>query len=328
MNDLGFQKIPVEKIRPPKAPMREPYVDPKFVESVKKAILAAPIVNKLEGDEFGLIVGNRRLKAAREAGLESIVCKVVQASTDEIFRMTLDENLERENPNQMEVAAFISNYMDETKKSAREVAKEAGKNRSTVLNLVRVYKHPILSREVNEGHYSMPAAILLLSREPDEGKEKDHAKWEVFIDKHRDMSFHSLRGILEPEEKEISEKKASTPREETNSKEDEVKKLKIKKDEPVSYYGCDGCNEKFISAQLEPTKLCPRCREILGNARKDIAQYNTLHAVVDEKIDQKPLKSITAPMDQPPRSDLPKTPRKHRLDPPKNRTYGKYEIAV
>jgi len=139
--------------------MREPIADSKFVRSIKKGILASPIVNEVSYNQFDTIVGNRRVTAVMKAGGKSILCKVVVASEEEVFKMTLTENLQREDPRPMEAAVFISNYMSAHNTSVAEIADMVDLDRSTISNLIRVFNHPVMRNQVIDGHYSMPAAL-------------------------------------------------------------------------------------------------------------------------------------------------------------------------
>jgi ParB family chromosome partitioning protein len=312
LKNLGFQKIPIARIRPPKVPMREPFVEPRFVESIKQNILASPIVNKLAVDEFQIIIGNRRFKAAMEAGLESIECRVVEATAEEIFKMTMAENLQRDDPSPMETAAFIWNYVFNSKKSVQEVALEANMNRTTLSNLLRVYRHPILSGEVAGRHYSMPAANLLLSIEPEKDCQEDYSNWKMFIDKHHGTSYHSLEKIVQEEMMLGMEKSGPSIAKDQILKKDE-RKSKFKKGNSEA---CDGCEEKFTDGELEIANLCPRCREILQKARKDITEDNPLLEPIEvEKTDQKPQELMQTRPVQPPGSDTSKTLRRRKSKP-------------
>ncbi|MDA4130366.1 MAG: ParB/RepB/Spo0J family partition protein [Thaumarchaeota archaeon] len=195
MKDLGLQNVPVEIIKESRFPMREAFVDPRFVQSIKDNILSPPMLNKRSNGDFEIIFGNRRVRGAVGASLESIECRVVEATDEEIPKMVLQENLLRENPTPMETAAYLSSYMTSTGKSVAQVAKDAHLDRTTVTNLVRIYNHPVMNKEVLEGHYSVPAALLLLSREPDPANEAAYSRWLTFIDKHSGMSYQQLRVI-------------------------------------------------------------------------------------------------------------------------------------
>lgn len=123
------------------------------------------VVKKDEGEGFELIAGERRLRAAKMAGLEKVPAVVKRATERDRVVMAIIENVQRSDLNCVEEALAYYQLMDEYELNQEELAKKLGKERSTIANYLRILKLP---RQVVEmiqkdlltfGHAKVLAAI-------------------------------------------------------------------------------------------------------------------------------------------------------------------------
>ena len=131
----------------------------ELAESIKQLGIIQPItVRALSGGRFEVISGERRLRAARRAGLKRVPAYVREADTEEMLEMALVENVQREELNPVEVALGYQRLMEECGLRQEQVAQRVGKKRTTVANFLRLLKLPpriqaaLRERSVSVGH--------------------------------------------------------------------------------------------------------------------------------------------------------------------------------
>ncbi len=121
-------------------------------------ILQPLVVTKLGNDNFQLIAGERRLNAAKIAGLSQVPVIVRDSSEQGKLEMALVENLQRDNLNPIEKAYAFKKLIDEFNFIQQDVAKRIGKSRESVANTLRLLNLPaeiqraILEDKITEGH--------------------------------------------------------------------------------------------------------------------------------------------------------------------------------
>ena len=115
----------------------------ELAASLKIHGLIQPItVRRLNERSFQLIAGERRLRAAKLAGLEEVPAYIRIADDQEMLEMALVENIQRAELNPIEVAISYKRLMDECKLTHETLANRVGKERSTVSNSMRLLKLP------------------------------------------------------------------------------------------------------------------------------------------------------------------------------------------
>ena len=111
--------------------------------SIKEQGVVQPVtVRKLGYDKYQLISGERRLRAAKLAGLENIPSYIRVANDKQMLEMSLIENIHREDLNAIEIGISYQRLMEECKLTQEELSKRIGKQRSTIANFVRLLKLP------------------------------------------------------------------------------------------------------------------------------------------------------------------------------------------
>jgi ParB family transcriptional regulator, chromosome partitioning protein len=132
--------------------------------SLKRSGLLQPVVVRRHGQQFQIVVGERRWRAARLAGLSHIPA-VVRDSTDaESLELALVENLLREDLNPMEEAEGYQRLLGEFDWTQEELGQRVGKDRSSVANCLRLLKLPgVIQDDLRAGRLTMGHARALLS---------------------------------------------------------------------------------------------------------------------------------------------------------------------
>jgi ParB family chromosome partitioning protein len=162
-----IRRIPLSRIDPnpdqPRQIFRDESIE-ELAQSIRVDGLIQPIVVSPAGDRFQLIVGERRWRAAKIAGVGEIPCIVQEYEKDRALEIALVENIQREDLNPMEVALALNRMVQEFQLSHEELAARTGKDRTTITNLLRLLKLPReIQQLVAERRISMGHARALLS---------------------------------------------------------------------------------------------------------------------------------------------------------------------
>ena len=115
----------------------------ELAESIRANGLVQPVLLRRAGQRFQLVVGERRWRAARLAGLETIPAVVRDLSDREALELALTENLLREDLNPMEMAHGLDALQSKHALTHEEIASRLGVNRSTVTNTLRLLRLPV-----------------------------------------------------------------------------------------------------------------------------------------------------------------------------------------
>jgi ParB family transcriptional regulator, chromosome partitioning protein len=164
----GIIRLPVDEIDTnPKQPRRDfdEQALNELAASIRMHDIIQPItVSKLPAGRYRLISGERRLRAARLAGLKDIPAYIRQANDAQLLELALLENLQREDLNAIEIALSYKRMMDELEHTQEQVAERMGKERSTVANYIRLLKlPPDIQIAVRNGSLSMGHARALIN---------------------------------------------------------------------------------------------------------------------------------------------------------------------
>lgn len=132
--------------------------------SLKKSGVLQPVIVRRSGQGYQLIVGERRWRAAKMAGIEMIPAVVREASDVESLELALVENLLREDLNPMEEAEAYQQLLAEFGWTQEELAQRIGKDRSSIANYLRLNKlSDIIQADLRSGRLTMGHARALLS---------------------------------------------------------------------------------------------------------------------------------------------------------------------
>ena len=136
--------VPVDKIRPnpyqPRQEMEKEALSELEVSIKQYGLMQPVVVRKINGDEYELIAGERRLRACRNIGLSEISAIIVKASGTDSAVMALIENIQRENLGYIEEAEAFLSLIAIHGLTQDELAARLGKSQSTIANKIRILK--------------------------------------------------------------------------------------------------------------------------------------------------------------------------------------------
>jgi ParB family chromosome partitioning protein len=141
----------------------------ELAQSIKEVgVLQPPVVRKISGGRYELIMGERRFRAAKLAGLREIPVVIRQTTDNELLREALIENIHRSELNALEEAAAYSQLLGDLGATHEELAIKLGKSRTVITNTLRLLNLPatvqkkLISGLISPGH---ARALLGLSNE-------------------------------------------------------------------------------------------------------------------------------------------------------------------
>jgi len=140
----SISEIPIDAIDPnpyqPRSDFDSEALD-ELADSIRELGIVQPItVRTSSSKRYELISGERRLRAARRAGLQRIPAYLVEADTEAMLEMALVENVQRKDLNPVEVAIGYERLLTECGLTHEELSKKVGKSRSSVTNTLRLLK--------------------------------------------------------------------------------------------------------------------------------------------------------------------------------------------
>jgi ParB family transcriptional regulator, chromosome partitioning protein len=164
----SITRIPVDRIRSNPFQPRLDF-DPVALDELKQSILQKGViqpitVRRAEEGFYELISGERRLRAATDAGFRDVPAYIIEvASNEEMLELALIENLQREHLNPIEIAISYQRLISEVRYTQEDVARKIGKDRTTVTNFIRLLKLPVAVQDsLRKGELNMGHARALL----------------------------------------------------------------------------------------------------------------------------------------------------------------------
>ncbi len=141
----GLTEVPIESISPnPYQPRRA--FDEETLEglsdSIKELGILQPVLVRTLDDGYELIAGERRLRAAKRAGLRTVPVVIRTADDQASLEQALVENLHRQDLNPLEEAAAYQQLIEDFSYTQDQVAQRVGRSRSAVTNLLRLFQLP------------------------------------------------------------------------------------------------------------------------------------------------------------------------------------------
>jgi ParB family chromosome partitioning protein len=164
--EATFQTVAVASIRANKYQPRDHFDEETLdalTSSVRELGVLQPLLVRKDGDAYELIAGERRLRAAKRAGLQDVPVIVREADDTASLEQALVENLHRQDLNALEEAAAYQQLVDEFSFTQAKIAKRVGKSRSAVANILRLLGLPTgVQKYVSDGRLSAGHARALL----------------------------------------------------------------------------------------------------------------------------------------------------------------------
>lgn len=192
LKEERFLDIAVDRLKPNPLQPRTKW-DPESLEELAQSIretgILQPVVAVPDEDNYRIIVGERRWRAAKKLGLQTIPVLIRNLTEAQQHEAMLIENLQREDLNPIEVAKAYQKMIQDFDSTQEEVAQKVGKDRASVANTLRLLKLPEeIQKIVADGKLSMGHARALL---PVEG-----------VDRQRSMALRIVKDSLSVREVE------------------------------------------------------------------------------------------------------------------------------
>ena len=138
----------------------------ELAESLREIGIIQPItLRKMADDDYQIIAGERRFRAAGIAGLKTIPAYIRTADDENVMAMALIENIQREDLNSMEVALACQNLLEVYDMTQEQLSSRIGKKRATIANYIRLLKLPaeiqvaLKNKQIDMGHARALLAI-------------------------------------------------------------------------------------------------------------------------------------------------------------------------
>lgn len=158
----AINDVPLDKITPNPEQPRTTFDENALEElaaSIRELGIIQPLsLRKTGPDTYQIIAGERRFRAARLAGLESVPAYVRTANEAELTEMALIENIQREDLNSIEIALTFRKLIDQYELTQERLSERIGKKRATIANFLRLLKLPsevqlgLRDKRVDMGH--------------------------------------------------------------------------------------------------------------------------------------------------------------------------------
>ena len=130
----------------------------ELAESIMANGIIQPLIVRRHGERFQLVAGERRLRAARVAGLPQVPVVIQDFADDQLLQLALIENIQREDLNPIETAQAFERLANDLNLTHEEIAHRTGKDRTTITNLLRLLRLPdsiqllLAERRLHMGH--------------------------------------------------------------------------------------------------------------------------------------------------------------------------------
>ena len=178
-SDSMLRELPIGSVRPNPRQPREHFDEEalnSLTASIKELGVLQPVLVRPVGDEYELVAGERRWRAAKRAGLQAIPAIVRDTTDDASLEQALVENLHREDLNALEEAAAYQQLLEDFKLTHEELAARVGKSRAAISNTLRLFQLPPgIQRLVAENQLSAGHARALLGT-PDRAFQESLAR--------------------------------------------------------------------------------------------------------------------------------------------------------
>ena len=165
-----YRTVSIDSVHPNRLQPRTVFDEEKLREladSIREQGVIHPlVVTETSDGRYGLITGERRLRASKIAGLEEVPVIVRKADDEGLLALSIVENIQREDLNPIEEARAFQELMDQFNHAQEDIAKKLGRSRASVTNTLRLLKLPrVVQEDVACGRYSAGHARAILGVE-------------------------------------------------------------------------------------------------------------------------------------------------------------------
>ena len=203
--------IPIVQIEPNPLQPRTVF-DPGRLQELANSIeingILQPLLIRRKGSHYELIAGERRLRAAKLAGLTDVPAIIQDHADERVLEIALIENIQREDLNPIETAQALERLAREMNLSHEEIAHRTGKDRTTITNMIRLLRLPqevqllVAERRLSMGH---ARSILGLTKPELQIQVADKAAAQGFSVRQVERLVKKINEPREPSEKPLED---------------------------------------------------------------------------------------------------------------------------
>lgn len=172
----GIEEIDLELLDPMLDQPRQSFDDDSISElaqSIKQEGVISPLIVVKIDDRYSIVAGERRFRASKLAGLSSIPCIVKDLSNEQIYKLSLIENIQREDLNPIDEAEAYQRLIEKFKYTQEQLADGLGKSRSSIANSLRLNKlSEAVKQSIRDSKISLGHAKVLAGLSSKELQEK------------------------------------------------------------------------------------------------------------------------------------------------------------
>jgi ParB family chromosome partitioning protein len=210
LNDRpAFLMCGIEELKPNRFQPRKDFNDQaqmQLVASIRKSGIIQPIIVRKSDAGYEIIAGERRWRAAQQAGLSSVPVVIRDAQDLDVAELSLIENIQREGLNPVEEAEAYQTLTGKFNLSQEELAARVGKDRSTIANTIRLLQLPaaaktaLIEKKITTGH---ARPLLSLS-----SQKEQIAALEIILKKS--LTVRATERLIQDSRKDVPERKHTT----------------------------------------------------------------------------------------------------------------------
>lgn len=157
----GVKEVKINEIEPNSGQPRKHFNDEKLAklaESIRQHGVVQPLIVQKDGSTYKIVAGERRWRASRLAGLQTVPVIIRDLSNKQVMEIALIENLQREDLNPIEEAEAYSKLMEDFAMTQDEISTTVGRSRPAIANSLRLLslqdkiKEKLIDGEITSGH--------------------------------------------------------------------------------------------------------------------------------------------------------------------------------
>lgn len=172
----GIEEIALELLDPISDQPRQSFDDDslsELAESIKREGIISPLIVVKSSGRYSIVAGERRFRAAKLAGLNTVPCIVKDLSDEQIYKVSLIENIQREDLNPIDEAEAYQRLIERFRYTQEQLAEGLGKSRSSIANSLRLNKlSESVKQATRDAKISMGHAKVLAGLDSKEYQEK------------------------------------------------------------------------------------------------------------------------------------------------------------
>lgn len=172
----GIEEIDLELLDPMLDQPRQSFDDnsiSELAQSIKQEGVISPLIVIKMDDRYSIVAGERRFRASKIAGLSSVPCIVKDLSNEQIYKLSLIENIQREDLNPIDEAEAYQRLIEKFRYTQEQLAEGLGKSRSSIANSLRLNKlSEAVKQSIRDSKISLGHAKVLAGLKSKELQEK------------------------------------------------------------------------------------------------------------------------------------------------------------